>query len=410
MTDAVTAREADAALGRMLQRPAPDDPFPYYDAIRRAGTIRRSAYGLWVLSGHAEVTAAARHPGLGHAVERTRQRKDWREHESLRQLFTALVALNPPDHTRLRRLVGRAFTPATVARLRPAIEELAGRMLDELADRASGGHPVDIMEAVAFPLPVTVIGELLGVPTEDAKMFRQLVADWTLVTDEGFSEQELRQADAATTTMRAYFTDLLRERRAHPKEDLLSALAQVEAEGERLHEDELLTMAAFLFIAGFETTTNLIGSGLMALLNHPDQLRAWRHNPGLTATAVEELLRFDPPLHTVGRAAHRDVEIGGHRVRAGEVVLLMLAAANRDPAKFAVPDRLDLAQDSRQHLSFSAGVHYCLGAGLARLEAEIFFPLLLQKFPAIELGGAPVRRASLAIYGYEEVPLLLRAA
>jgi cytochrome P450 len=332
----------------------------------------------------------------------------WWEHEALRSFFGSLLFRNPPEHTRLRRLVSGVFTARRVQELRPAVECLVQQLLDRMEDAGANGAPVEFMDAFAFPLPVTVIGELLGVPAADRVQFRSLVRQWTTVVEE-FRLDELAQANAAAHAIRDYFTGLVRQRRTHPGEDLLSALVAVADRGDRLTEDELLTMIMFLFAAGFETTTNLLGNGLRALLDAPDQLARLRADPLLAASAVEELLRYDTPVQLTGRMINDDVRLGdGLRLRAGEGAELLLGAANRDPARFHDPHRLDISRREAPPLSFGGGVHYCLGAALARLEGQVAFPAVLQRFPSIAPAGEPVRRPGLTLRGFAYLPLAVR--
>jgi cytochrome P450 len=312
----------------------------------------------------------------------------------MRMLFTSMLSLNPPDHTRLRRLVSSTFTARRVQSLRPAIEAMVAELLDDLAGET------DFIERFAFPLPVNVIGELLGVPAPDRAQFQTLVRDWTRVLDV-ITEDVLERADPAAATIREYLAGLVAERRAAPRDDLLSALVAAEEAGDRLSEDELLTMAALLFAAGFETTTNLLANGLVALCRNPGQ------EFGDPATAVAELLRYDSPVQIVGRVTWDEVELGGTTVGGGERIVAYLGAGNRDPERFADPHRLDLARTDNAPLSFGGGIHYCLGAPLARLEAQIAFPALLQRFPDIQI-GRPDRRDSLTLRGYTRLPVQAR--
>ena len=312
------------------------------------------------------------------------------------ELPTGLMLFrDPPDHTRLRRLVSSAFTARRVQALRPAVEAMVGELLDGLAGEA------DFVPAFAFPLPVNVIGELLGVPAADRAQFQTLIGDWSRVL-EVLSPEVLAKADPAAATLRAYLAGLAAERRRKPADDLLSALVAAESDGDRLTEDELLTMAALLFAAGFETTTNLLSNSLVALLSDPSQHPSLHADP---ATAVEELLRYDTSVQIVVRVVYEDIELGGVPVSAGERVVAYLGAGNRDPERFADPHRLDLGRSDNAPLSFGGGIHYCLGAPLARLEAQVALPALLRRFPGLALAGSPVRRDSLTIRGYTALPV-----
>jgi cytochrome P450 len=309
-------------------------------------------------------------------------------------LFTSMLVANPPRHTRLRRLVSSAFTARRVAALRPAVEATVGDLLDGLDGKA------DLIDAFAFPLPVNVIGELLGVPAADRPQFKALVRDWTRVL-EVIDGDVLRTADPAAATIAAYLGGLADERRRDPGDDLLSALVAVDG----LTDDEVVTMAALLFAAGFETTTNLLANGVVALLRHPAQLGRLRAEPGLAEPAVEELLRYDSPVQIVSRVVNEPVDLGGETIAAGERVVAYLGAGNRDPRRFPDAENLVLDRADNAPLSFGGGIHYCLGAPLARLEAQIALPALVRRFPHLALDGDPARRDSLSIRGYLAVPV-----
>src|SRR6202163_4909096 len=271
-----------------------------------------------------------------------------------------MLALIPPDHTRLRGLVARAFTPNTVEALRPHVIALCDGLLDKLAELASGGQSVDVMRELAFPLPVAVIGQLLGVPVEDRAQFQGPVRAATVIPEPRSDFEALRGARGARLAMEEYFEGLVAERRQRPAGDLLSELIAVSDGSDRLTQDEVMSTAILLFAAGFETTTNLIGNGLLALLRHRDQLqylRAAAHDAGAVQRAVEELLRWDSPVQLDGRVALRDVEIEGQAVAGGEQVLTLIGAANRDPRRFSDPDTLDLGRDDGPPMSFGSGIH-----------------------------------------------------
>jgi cytochrome P450 len=398
MPTVVASPEVSALLTELTTMEGRDDPYPRYERLRSISPVVRADDGALVVTRYADCAAVVRDGRLGHMPPDMLAflgLPDWADHPALRQLFTSILTMNPPDHTRLRRLVSSAFTARRVQALRPAIEAI----VDDLLDRMAG--EVDFIDAFAFPLPVNVIGELLGVPEPDRAQFQTLIRDWSQIL-EIITPEVLAVADPAAATVRAYLAELVSLRRREPGPDLISALVAAEEEGDRLTEDELLTMAALLFAAGFETTTNLLANGLVAVLGNPAQAGLMHRDP---VTAVEELLRFDTPVQLVSRVAYEPVELGGVTVDAGERVVAYLGAGNRDPERFADPDRLDLARGDCAPLSFGGGIHYCLGAPLARLEAQVAFPALLRRFPHIELAGTPERRDSLAIRGFVRLPV-----
>ncbi|MEU9191202.1 cytochrome P450 [Streptomyces sp. NPDC048484] len=408
MTSVVSAEEAEAALLELASPPQPADPYPFYDILQRADKVYWSpSIGIWAITGYDEVYAASRTPNVSNGPRAAAlRREDWEDHESLRLFLRAIVTLDPPDHTRVRGLASRVFTPASIKGLRPVIEKLANSQLDDLADKAAGGQPVDLVDNLASPFPVAVISELLGVPADQGKLFYDLANDWTRVWGGFYSDEDLAQANASVKELRNYFSDLLDERRARPREDLLSSLVK-EAKDSRLSEDELMALATFLFVSGFETTTNLISSGIYSLINNPDQLRNWRQDPGLTGSAVEELLRHGTPISGTARVITQEVRLGDHDIPPGQLVMLMLAAANRDPGKFPDPHRLDLSRDDGPHLSFGGGAHFCMGGNLARMEAQIIFPALFNRFSTMEVEGTPVWRDAIGLHGFQKLPLVL---
>ena len=390
----VETAESAELLAELTTLTGREDPYPRYDRLREIAPLIRAEDGALVVTRYADCATVVRDGRLGHMPPDMLAfigLPDWAEHPSLRQFFTSILALNPPDHTRLRRLVSSAFTARRVQSLRPAIEAMVADLLDDLAGET------DFVQRFAFPLPVNVIGELLGVPAADRAQFQTLVRDWSQVLDV-ITPEVLARADPAATVIRDYLAGLAAERRAAPRDDLISALVAAEAGGDRLTGDELLTMAALLFAAGFETTTNLLANGLVALVRNPGQ------EFGDPAVAVEELLRYDSPVQIVSRVAYEDVQLGGTTVAAGERVVAYLGAGNRDPERFADPHRLDLSRADNAPLSFGGGIHYCLGAPLARLEAQIAFPALLARFPRLAI-GEPERRDSLTLRGFTRLPV-----
>jgi cytochrome P450 len=317
----------------------------------------------------------------------------------------SMLFLNPPDHTRLRKLVSKAFTPRTVETLRPHILRLCDELLDNF-----DGDVVDVMEALAFPLPVTVIGEMLGVPVADRAQFQDLVRASTAALEPTLTADDMRRAIDASTRMRVYFSDLVEERRGDLRDDLLSGLISAEEEGDKLSLEELVSTAILLLAAGFETTTNLIGNGLFALLTHPEQLQRLRDDPELARPAVEELLRWDSPVQIAIRVTAEQVELAGQQLDAGTQVLILIGAGNHDPSHYNDPQVLDIARDQGLPLSFGAGIHFCLGAALARAEGQIVFNRLLERFSTIELAGStPTYRPTVTLRGLVELPVRFSA-
>jgi cytochrome P450 len=358
-----------------------------------------------VVTRYGECSALTRDSRLGHMAPDMLAffgYPDWAEHPSLRLLFTSILLLNPPDHTRLRRLVSGTFTARRVQALRPAITAMVDDLLDELNGAGSAGG-VDFVGAFAFPLPVNVIGELLGVPAPDRAQFQGLVRDWTQVL-EVVNGEVLRAADPAAATIREYLAGLAAERRREPGDDLLSALVATGDAGDQLTEDELLTMAALLFAAGFETTTNLLGNGLQIILADPPAGDAVRDGSVPPPAFVDEVLRFDSPVQLTSRIGY-DTVLAGVPVSTETEVVTLLGAGNRDPRRFASPGRFDPMRSDGGPLSFGGGAHFCIGAALARLEGSVAFPRLLNRFPKIFAAGEPTRRDTLVLRGFDELPV-----
>jgi cytochrome P450 len=409
LTD-VLVQEAEAAVVALSTPPQPPDPYPYYAALRRASPVYYSEpLHAYAVTGYAEVNAAAKMPNMGNGVRAaTMRREDWAEHEALRLFLRALVTLDPPVHTDLRGLANKVFTPAAIRRVRPSIERLAQQRIDELAERAGGGEPVELVELVASPYPVQVICELLGVPAEQGMLFYDLANRWTRVWGGGnYSDDDLTNADSATVELCGYFAELFAERRRNPKDDLLTALVEVGDES-RMDPDDLMAMATFLFVAGFETTTNLISCGLWTLIENPDQLNLWRARPDITANAIEELIRHGTPISGTARMTTGPIHLGDKEIAAGELIFLMTAGANRDPAQFPEPDKLILTRDDGPHTGFGGGPHYCLGAALARMETQVLFPAIINRFSTMEVYGEPEWRTSTGLHGFEKLQLILK--
>ncbi|MCY4501215.1 MAG: cytochrome P450, partial [Alphaproteobacteria bacterium] len=314
----------------------------------------------------------------------------------------SLLSLDPPDHRRLRGLVSKAFTPRAVNAREPHIRSLMHELLDGIEDLSG----FDLMEAVARPLPVIVIAEMLGVPVEDRPRFRSWSDRRARILEPTIGAEERADAVLAGEDLNAYFVPLVRERRADPKDDILSGLAQAEEEGDRLDEDEMIALLRLLLVAGNETTVNLIGNGMLALLRHPEQLQRLRDDPALIPSAVEELLRYDSPVQLDLRRIVQDCDVNGFPVKRGEDIVVLIGGANRDPEQFEDPDGLDVGREGNSHISFGRGIHACIGAPLARLEARIAIEVLLERFSSIRLAGPPAEfRSSIVLRGLEPLPV-----
>lgn len=379
------------------------DPYPTYRWLRENDPVHWSdVAGRWYLTRHEDVAFVLRHDDMFHK-ETEAERAESRTKSMLRS--------DPPSHTRLRSLVNRAFTARRVEELRPRI----GGLVDGLLDGIEGRGEVDFIDTFAYPLPITVIAELLGVPPEDQDTFRRWSAGVALRLGATVTETDpsvpraARRApapDGGRGGFLGYMSQIVEERRAEPRDDLISALVAAEEEGDKLSGAELLSMLVLLLIAGHETTVNLLGNGLYALLRHPDQLERFRGDPELARTAVEELLRYDSPVQRTGRLAGQDIEIGGVRIGEGQWVSTLVGAANRDPEVYADPERLDIGRHPNPHMSFSAGIHFCLGAQLARVEAQIALPKILERFPRLALATEDVAyRPAPVLRGLEALPI-----
>ena len=389
------------------------DPYPHYEAARALGPVAHIDGPFYLCTGYEESNAALRNPvfsklrandpAIGAVID---------EHPSLRSMsLSVLSAANPPDHTRMRRLMAAVFTPRRTAGLEPAIAATVDRLLDEIAKEGADGSAVDFMERFAFPLPVSVICELLGVPQEDRPRFRPLAHDLTASLELVNDYSELAPADAATLELEEYFRELTARRRAQPRDDLISALVQESDDPHgRLSEAELIANLILLLVAGFETTTNLLGNGLAILFERPATAAGLREGRLQVADFVEEVLRFDSPVQLTSRVVYEeDVRLGGVELPVNAEVLLLLGAANRDPRRYADPGAFDPLRPDNQPLSFGAGAHFCLGSALARLEAATAFPRLLARFPGLApaAGQTPVRRDRLVLRGFHTLPVTL---
>ncbi|MEV4301972.1 cytochrome P450 [Nonomuraea sp. NPDC049624] len=364
------------------------DPYVRYRELRAAGPIFRTRGGLLVVTTYELCAAVLRDPGFGHGTSPPAQ-------EEAGQPGRSFLLMDPPDHTRLRALVSRAFTPRMVARLRPRIEAITADLIGRLPEEA------ELISGFAYPLPVMVISEMLGVPPEDHDRFRGWSEALARGLDPMLTDALMSETERSRNEFRDYFRRLIARRREHPGEDLLSALAHVE----ELTEAELLATCVLLLVAGHETTVNLIANGVLNLLRHGLLHRAAER----PREVVEEVLRFDPPVQLTSRIALEDRELGGTPVPAGTGVLVPIGAANRDPAAFADPDRFDPGREPGRHLAFGLGLHFCLGATLARMEGEIALSALAAAAPKMEAADPePPYKENVVLRGLARLPVRLR--
>jgi cytochrome P450 len=381
-------------LARLELRAGRTDPYPLYDRLRSQALVP-TALGNWASARHDVCSQVLRDRRFGVRM------LDAPEPDGSFDL--SFLERDPPDHTRLRRLAAPAFGARRMDGYRPMVQRTVDRVLDD-AERSG---TFDLVPTVAAALPVAVIIELLGVPQEEAGSLTHHGAVIGSALDGVRSLRHARALMASSHELEDMFARVFALRRREPGEDLVSGL--LEAEGSTLTPQELVSMCTLLLIAGFETTVNLIGSGTLALLAHPDQWAALVAEPSLAATAVEEMLRYDAPVQRTSRVAHEDLELGGLPVRRGQVVLTLIGGANRDPGTFPAPGRFDITrQGGADNLAFSAGIHYCLGAPLARLEAVLLFTELARRLPGLRLAGRPTRRSSRTLRGPRSVPLSTR--
>jgi cytochrome P450 len=388
-----------------------DDPYPHYRELREAEPVHETPLGFWLLFRYDDVLRFLRDPHLS-VEERNAGTTPFSELAA--QLLTpeqiergnhAMLNLDAPDHTRLRKLVSKAFTPRTVESLRARVEAL----VDDALDRAADAGRMDVIGDLAFPLPFLVISEMLGMPDTDRVKLREW-SGLVVRTLEPMNDPALMlRISQAADEMRAFLTSVIEDKRRAPADDLLSALIAAEEHGDVLSDTELLDQVMLLYIAGHETTVNLIGNGTLALLRNRDQLGRLQADPGLLPNAVEELLRYDPPVQMTRRITLQDVEVGDRTIPAGRFVALVLASANRDPAQWGeTGERLDVGREgAERHLAFGGGVHYCLGAALARLEGQVALARLVERFPGIEQAGEPVWNGRINLRGLDTLPVTL---
>ena len=395
-----------------------DDPTPYYHQLRNEAPVHHSASGAIFLTRFEDCRELLRDNRFGKAARDSESlipssdpdakavREAQLERAKAEKRVVSMLFLNPPHHTRQRGLVSRAFTPRRVEQLRDSIRQLADDIVGAFV--AEGGG--DFLKEVAFTLPVAVIGTMVGVPEDDWPRFRSIVAALTVGIEPAATADELREAGDAQNEIRDYFKKLVAVRRADPRDDLLSDLIAVDDDGDTLSDEEIISVAILLFSAGFETTTNLIGNGMGALLANPDEMKKLWADPTLCTSAVDEMLRFDSPVQLDGRSALEAAEIAGVSVEPGQRVMTLLGAANRDPAQFTDPDRFDITRDEGPPMSFASGIHYCLGANLARAEGQEVFGALIRHCASVEASAPLKRRNRVTLRGFESIPLAVSPA
>ncbi|MEU9136194.1 cytochrome P450 [Streptomyces sp. NPDC048404] len=385
------------------------DPYPAYEELRARGRVHYyEPTNQWLVPHHADVSALLRDRRLGRTYQHRFTHEDFGrtapppEHEPFHVLNDhGMLDLEPPDHTRIRRLVSKAFTPRTVERLKPYVEGLAGELVDRLV-QAGGG---DLLTDVAEPLPVSVIAEMLGVPESERAPLRPWSADICGMYELNPSEEVARRAVRASVEFTEYLRGLIEARRKEPGDDLISGLIAAYDEGDRLTEQEMISTCVLLLNAGHEATVNSTVTGWWTLFRHPGQLETLRADHSLIPTAVEELMRYDTPLQLFERWVLDDIEIDGTTVPRGAEIAMLFGSANRDAEVFADPETLDLSRAENPHISFSAGIHYCIGAPLARLELAASMSALLTKAPRLRLAQEPVRKPNFVIRGLESLPV-----
>ena len=384
------------------------DPYPSYERLRTTDPMHLTPFGIYVASRHAEVSIVLRDKRFGKDyVERTIRRygPQIMQEPAFRSMQHWMLQQDPPDHTRLRGLVVKAFTARRVEDMRPRIQQIVDETLDRIVDQ---GH-MDLIEDFAFRLPVTIICDMLGIPEDHREVFYTgSRTGGRLLDPVPLSPAEIQEANTGNLNAQLYFQQLFELRRRNPGDDLTTQLVQAEEDGSKLSNEELTANIILLFGAGHETTVNLIGNGLLALHRNPDQLALLKTNPSLIGNAIEEFLRYDSSVQSTGRVSLEEIEdLGGKKIPKGETVLCLLGSANRDPAVYPDrPDRLDINRPNVRPLSFGGGIHFCLGAQLARIEAEVAIATLLRRLPDLRLDNAenPEWRPTFVLRGLKALP------
>lgn len=388
-----------------------NNPYPFYEMLRSMDPVlwvpEFLGRGAWFITSHRECAAVLKDNRFGKEARKVLSEEQLQAMPFLvqRSATKSMLASDPPDHTRLRSLVNQAFTPRMLERLRPHILEIAEGLIGEM----KGQEKTDLIGSFAFPMPIIVIAEMLGVPASDRAQFKAWSNPLAQSVDPTASSTVLQEAQRVLPELTAYLERIIEERRREPGADLISSLIQAHDAGDKLSSEELLATCRLLLVAGHETTVNLIGNGMLALLRHPDQRQWLAANPDKISNAVEELLRYDSPVQLTIRTAFEDLQVGDHTIKRGDQVVTLLGAANRDPVQFEDPVVLDLTRkNAATSLAFGQGIHYCLGAPLARMEGQIAINALLQHFPGMELATEELQyRGNITLRGLQALPVKL---
>jgi cytochrome P450 len=399
----VALHDANEALGELLFSPEGlADPFSRYHRLRESVPVHRSPMGTWVLTRYDDVDKFLRSRQVNKDIYTWmagRFSGEWEQHQALRKLAANLLWKNAPEHNRLRRIVNRAFTADRLEEHRTFIERRFNELFEPLAEAGEG----DVCNDVCFPLALSVVAGLIGVPQDEAPQLRDWIRDFQRVFEVGMTASELRKADAAAKCLDDYFGDLVRQKQRQRGDDLVSTLLDTEDEGERLDFDELVQMCHMIVAAGSETTTFFMTNGIRLFAEHPDQADLVRADPSLLEQAREEVLRHAPSAHMIPRTTVEPVEVGGVTIPGGARVMVLIAAANRDPAHFTDPDRFDVTRKGSAPMSYGLGAHFCLGWRLANLQAEIVFPAILNRFSSLEITKPLRARARVAFPQLEDL-------
>jgi cytochrome P450 len=408
--DAEAAHAANEALAELLFSPEGlADPYSRYRRLRQAAPVHRSTLGTWVLTRYADIDEFLRSKQVNKDIYTWmggRFSGSWEQHQALRKLAANMLWKNAPEHSRLRRIVNRAFTVRRVLEHKDFVERRFNELIAPIAEVGEG----DFCNDVAFPLALSVVARLIGAPQEEAPQLRDWIRDFQRVFEVGMTASELRTADKAAKSLDDYFGDLVRQKQRKRGDDLVSALIDTDDEDKRLVFDELVQMCHMIIAAGSETTTFFMTNGIRLFIEHPDQADLVRANPDLLSQAVSEVLRFQPSAHMIPRTTTAPVEVGGVTIPEGARVMVFIAAANRDPDQFPDPERFDVTRTGDAQMAYGLGAHYCLGWRLANLQAEVVFPAVLNRFTNLEI-ARPIRaRARVAFPQIEDLYIRFRNA